>query len=192
MLTLNVEAIFASEITINTNGLDKIIKYQNINSTNYIEIKYLASLLNNNTSLEDYAIIYKNEKLKFASGSFFVVYESDKKLRVAQMSLPCIEFKGYLLLPLDAFLQATQGIGLINYRKKFGKYFITFDFFDNEKIMDPTPKVVSKIIENKVISKEFKKADSIINKQNEIKPNYNKLDTTITPGKYFIPENIKK
>lgn len=190
----------AVEISININGIEQHIPFQTINSTNYIEIQHLALILNKNAISETTIIDVKKEKLKFAAGSFFVVYEKDEKLRVAQMSLPCIEKSTQIIIPWEAFLNSMQGINLLSYNIKFGKYTIKTELF-SPKTVKPKSMVIIKdvakpdstLIKNKTnvkrveaeIKKQYNK-DSLVNHQSNI------IDTITSPQKYIIPKGLVK
>jgi hypothetical protein len=60
------------------------------------------------------SIRYKNEILKFSPNSFYIVYQNDSIVRVAQMAQTTFEKNGELFIPVISFFNAMNGINLIN------------------------------------------------------------------------------
>lgn len=187
-----------ADISIRINEVEKQLPFQTINSINYIEIESLALILNQNAIPESTIINFKNETLKFAAGSFFVAYENDGKLRVSQMSLPCLE-SGSLLIPWDAFINSMQGVNLISYSKKYGKYLLKTELFV-DKVIQPKPILIIDHEAESNVSKP-KPKDTI---QTDLKKigntklidssdfQSNEIDSNTSPTKYIIPKGLVK
>ncbi len=187
-----------AELSIRINETEKQIPYQTINSINYIEVKTLALILNQRAIAESTIVNFENETLKFASGSFFVAYEKDSKLRVSQMSLPCLE-KNSVLIPWDAFINSMQGINLLSYTKKYGKYILNTEIFV-EKTIQPKPILkmnkdtiseVPKVMhQGKIQTNILKAEDSKLIDSSNFQSH--EIDANTAPPKYIIPKGLVK
>ena len=187
-----------SSISVNMNDSDKHINFQEINSILYIDISELSNLFSNEAENEGSQIVLEMESLKFASGSFFVVYDNKIKLRVAQMSLPCIEKNGRLLIPWLSFLNSMKLIGLMNYNSIDDKYNIVTDLFKrksilkNEKLVIDKPKILAK----DTIFNNNSKSDipdyKSTNKAKNTKVISEISDSVSSPTKYIIPKGLVK
>lgn len=199
LLFINICNISANVII---DGINKNIKFQTINSIKYINLSDLSNLLNVNSKIANNQLEFDKEILKFASGSFFIVYENDTKMRVAQMTLPCIEKNNEFLIPWSAFLTSLQGIGLINFEIINNKYIIKSNIFITKKepkkeIVKETKKIQITPKQNNIIEEQILQ-DETINLVNETTGNPQKIrsevvdDTTQQPRKYIIPKGLKK
>jgi len=198
MFIIPVTGISSSN-SVNINGSDKQVNFHTINSIVYIEINELSNLFSNEAANEESQIILEKESLKFASGSFFVVYDNKIKLRVAQMSLPCIEKNGRLLIPWITFLNSMQGIGLMNFNSKNNKYHIITDLFQSknkfkeENLVIEPPKILAKdtIIEHNSKS-DIPDYQNIPVRSKNSKVNTEISDSVTNPTKYIIPKGLVK
>jgi hypothetical protein len=175
-------------MNISINGISKNIEFNVYNGVQYVSVKSLGIFFNDKSKVEVTAIKLKSEVLKFADGSFFVVFEDTNYMRVAQMSLPCIKIKDLLFIPIKTFLNSLAGIGLIKIENSNGEFIISTNIF--QKYIPPV-KSNSDIQLNKSI-----KDKSALQKTNfdSIKSfQYNEsVDTSINPNKYIIPQKLNK
>jgi hypothetical protein len=185
----------SADTSVNINGNDKQVNFQTINSIVYIDIIELTNLLSSDASYELSKILLNKESLKFASGSLFVVYDNGIKLRVAQMSLPCIEKNDKLQIPWISFVNSMQGIGLLNFNSNHNKYYIVSDIFKNqnkskkETIVNDEAKSIAK---DTTIKQE---TNSVIHDYIEFPDNTSKtkiIDSVKNPMKYTIPKGLVK
>ena len=187
-----------SSISVNMNDSDKHVNFQEINSILYIDISELSNLFSNEAENEGSQIVLEMESLKFASGSFFVVYDNKIKLRVAQMSLPCIEKNGRLLIPWLSFLNSMQLIGLMNYNSIDDKYNIVTDVFKRKSILKNEKHVIDKpkILAKDTIFNNNSKSDipdyKSTNKAKNTKVISEISDSVSSPTKYIIPKGLVK
>ncbi|MBX3042473.1 MAG: hypothetical protein KIT33_06820 [Candidatus Kapabacteria bacterium] len=169
--------------TILINGSKKSINLKQINNTDYIQINELAKLLDVNALCNDNNIKYNNESLKFALGSFFVVYENDDLLRVAQMNLPVIELNYQTFIPFNSFINSMQGIGLLEYKYSDKTLIISSNIVKSKK-HNP-----DRVINDKSNMSIKNDSEVMKSKQSE-KPKVS--DSIKENSNYIIPKRLKK
>lgn len=122
----------ATKFTINWNTNDSRVEFISINNTNYIELSSLALLFNNSSKIEDNSFICDVEVFKFASESFYAVYENGIKMRVIQLNIPVISVNGALAIPILSFLNALTRLELIDFKIITGKYIVKTNIMNHK------------------------------------------------------------
>jgi len=160
----------SDSVTIIINGNEKLAKINKINGVDFIELKILSEIFDADIS-DKYIISKRNETLKFAAGSFFSVYEKAGRLRAAQLNSPAVQgTEQQLYIPLNSFLIAYQGLGLLNFEISGKKYIIGTEMF---RILNRRPVQIN--TEKHQANDSLKNADSLKHKP-----------------KYMIPEKLIK
>jgi hypothetical protein len=115
-LILFANPIFSQPVQISINKIPQKLNYYKFGNCFYLNLKDLSNLLIADSSkiIINSSIQYNNEILKFSSNSFFLVYQNDTLIRVAQMAQPALEKNDELYIPVISFFNAMNGTNLIN------------------------------------------------------------------------------
>lgn len=115
-ITFVSNMLYAQSPQISINKIPQNVNYKKFGNSYYLSLEELSDILIKD-SLKikiNNSIQYKNEILKFSPNSFYVVYQNDTILNVAQMAQTSVENKGLLYIPVISFFNAMNGINLIN------------------------------------------------------------------------------
>lgn len=177
IITLNSLTLYSKDKQIFVNNKLTLIEITAINNVEYIELCKLGNILNKRIDCDNINLSIESETLKFNNSSFYAVYEKNKSLRVAQLSLPCITYNQNLLIPWHAFLTAFQGLNLLQYSFEGGNLKIKTEMFESGETAIPIELKTEEIKEKKPapVSQPLK--------------NTNKLNKR--KFKYSVPETLK-
>lgn len=115
-----------SETNIVSNNNKSTIQSEKINGIDYVPLKLIASHIFPKSIFTESSssIKYKDNEIKLALGSFYVLLRNNSDIRVAQMTLPAISLKNEIVVPFDTFIEALRNLDLIKYDRTESGFFI--------------------------------------------------------------------
>lgn len=205
------EDLFSSDIYINNKIVN--IPQKEIGRNFYIEPDALRSISKEIKITSGNKFIFKNSEIKFSTGSFFIVYESDSKMLVHQMSSAPVDYDGKTYLPVIALFNALKYFNIFDIRFKNNDIYINSNT-DNIDLHISHKRSEKQI--NKTVNKEIEPFDlikagepvtlsniapSFFSLSNEIVPyfDYKKNNDSLNfrrtdypPNIYLLPQNLKR
>ena len=107
IILCSISLLSSEKLEVFHNEVMRNIPTESINGQQYINIDNLHLIFPNGEYANKYNEIYYSEgMIRVAAGSFFVFYENDKEIKIAQMSSPAILYKGSIYVPTDTFIRS--------------------------------------------------------------------------------------
>jgi N-acetylmuramoyl-L-alanine amidase len=94
------------------------LPYERVNDYDYINFKHFAKyfLSDSKYIYSTGEIIDKNIRLRCLPASFFILYQNHEDIKISQMTLPAINLKEEIFVPVNTFFQSLNSLGYIKNR----------------------------------------------------------------------------
>lgn len=115
LLTFTLDSYSASRyILVHPNGKKNAIHFRSFSGKKYISLLHIRDLLfrKHKISLKYNEITHKHERFRATAGSFYLLYEKNGKVKIAQMTSPAITVKNMLYLPMISFFRSLPTLDL--------------------------------------------------------------------------------
>lgn len=114
-------ALFSGNLKVDE--AEVILNTENINGRKFVNSKELLNKLEIINNIDNNKIFMNKGIIKFASGSFYLVFESESDLKVFQMPVPVLRKKGEYYFPAGPLAGAFKYFGLLSSadNEDFGK-----------------------------------------------------------------------
>lgn len=155
-----------------------------INNIDYIEFSKISKLFEDNyIEKSSNELKFNNGIIRVAPGSFFLFYENNDVIKIAQLASPAVEFGGKTYLPFQSLIDALINKEIIS--------LVTEDEKNDDKIQLKTLKIRNTFsVRNEKTKNHFQEP---IRNEIEVSREKNKLNLsrdTLPPDYYYLPDDL--
>lgn len=216
----NLYSIADSYKIIYPNGKQMNMPSVRVNDYDYISLRNFAKYIfaDSKYIFSTGEIIDKEIRLRCLPASFFVLYQNNEEIKISQMTLPAINLREEIFVPVNTFFQSLNSLGCIKNKVEGKSIYLESivnlmdedekkDEFKNRidyKVLKPGKETLFEIDTETTQTKQnnLKKTDTFSIQKSSIKTeNGNKPENKIRPSEskdsqpptqFFIPKNLHR